>query len=299
MTFRRNRFQATSWTLALVATLVFAAFAASAQAPLTPTHHEGTTPPPQWDPQNMTADEMMQMCMMPMGAGGMPAGMMNASQDAMVQMCMMPMPGPMMNASSDVIERMYLMRMYLHHRGAVAMAELVPGRATHADLVDLARNITTSQAAEMEVIAGMLTARHNMTPQMIASMNASRMGHMMSIEAARLANLTGAQFETAFMDRMIMHHQMAIDMSQAVVGRGMHGDAEALAQGIVASQGPEIDRMKAWRTAWAAEPSAPAESASPTPTPTGEQEAPALSTLSVFALLAALAMLARSRRRTR
>jgi uncharacterized protein (DUF305 family) len=53
------------------------------------------------------------------------------------------------NARGDEFDRLFLQMMHDHHRGAIAMAELVPDRATHQELKTLAQNIMTSQEAEI------------------------------------------------------------------------------------------------------------------------------------------------------
>jgi uncharacterized protein (DUF305 family) len=53
------------------------------------------------------------------------------------------------NARGDEFDRLFLQMMHDHHRGAIAMAELVPDRATHRELKTLAQNIMASQEAEI------------------------------------------------------------------------------------------------------------------------------------------------------
>jgi uncharacterized protein (DUF305 family) len=53
-------------------------------------------------------------------------------------------------ASGDDFDKAFLMMMHEHHRGALAMAELVPERATHQELKTLAQNIIAAQEAEIQ-----------------------------------------------------------------------------------------------------------------------------------------------------
>ena len=53
------------------------------------------------------------------------------------------------SATGDEFDRLFLQMMHDHHRGAIAMAELVPDRATHQELKTLAQNIMTTQEAEI------------------------------------------------------------------------------------------------------------------------------------------------------
>jgi uncharacterized protein (DUF305 family) len=62
----------------------------------------------------------------------------------------MGMAGMLQNATGDEFDKLFLQLMHEHHRGAIAMAELVPDRATHEELKALARNIITTQEAEIQ-----------------------------------------------------------------------------------------------------------------------------------------------------
>ncbi|HEX8598635.1 MAG TPA: DUF305 domain-containing protein [Chloroflexia bacterium] len=54
------------------------------------------------------------------------------------------------NLRGDEFDKAFLQMMHEHHRGAIAMSELVPTRATHSELKTLAQNIITSQEAEIQ-----------------------------------------------------------------------------------------------------------------------------------------------------
>ena len=56
----------------------------------------------------------------------------------------------------DEFDKEFLMMMHMHHMGAIDMAKLVPDRATHQELKDLAHNIISTQTAEMEQFEGWL-----------------------------------------------------------------------------------------------------------------------------------------------
>jgi uncharacterized protein (DUF305 family) len=61
---------------------------------------------------------------------------------------------------------------------------------------------------------------------------------------------TTENFDRAFVDAMIPHHQSAIMMAQAALERAEHPELKSLAQAIIAAQQREIDQMQAWRGAW-------------------------------------------------
>jgi uncharacterized protein (DUF305 family) len=56
--------------------------------------------------------------------------------------------------------------------------------------------------------------------------------------------------DTMFIDSMIPHHQMAIDMSQMALDQAEHEELRQMAQQIIDAQQAEIDQMQMWRAEW-------------------------------------------------
>lgn len=63
-------------------------------------------------------------------------------------------------------------------------------------------------------------------------------------------NLSGNDFDKAFLYQMIMHHQMAVQMSQLAKNQAKHDELKKLADDIINSQSREIDLMKQWQKSW-------------------------------------------------
>lgn len=60
-----------------------------------------------------------------------------------------------------------------------------------------------------------------------------------------------ADFDRAFIDAMVPHHESAIEMAQAAKEAGLdQADLVAVADAILATQKVEIDQMKDWRGEW-------------------------------------------------
>lgn len=259
-------------TQRLVLTLVtVAAIAAISSLPLgvataqaADEHHlPDETPSAMTDGANMTQDELQLMCMTPMDTMGM---MHNATPGSMMRMCMMQVPPGMGNASDEDLERMFLMRMTMHHRAAVAMADLAMDRAMHPELRDLARNISTTRSAEIENMTRWLREWHNTTPP-----HDTMMDLLMQMQLAAMSNMTEADFERTFLDQMIMHHEAALNMSEPMMDRAPHAEAREAADEILTMQQLELDRMQAWRETGFEETST---ATTPTTAPGGNPEAP-------------------------
>lgn len=56
--------------------------------------------------------------------------------------------------------------------------------------------------------------------------------------------------DVAFATDMIPHHAQALQMVDLTIGRELSPEVQTLAEGILAAQGPEIQTMTAWLTAW-------------------------------------------------
>lgn len=65
-----------------------------------------------------------------------------------------------------------------------------------------------------------------------------------------LQGKTGDDFDQAFIEQMIIHHQGAIDMAKLAQKNAKHGEIKNLADDILSAQSKEIDRMQTWQTQW-------------------------------------------------
>lgn len=56
--------------------------------------------------------------------------------------------------------------------------------------------------------------------------------------------------EIRFLEGMIDHHQMALDMANHCLGKTQNADLKALCQAVIEAQTPEIQLMQEWLLAW-------------------------------------------------
>ncbi len=59
-----------------------------------------------------------------------------------------------------------------------------------------------------------------------------------------------AEFDLRFLDGMILHHQGAIAMAEAVLQNSQRSEMKQLAEAVTVAQQGEIDQMQQWRQAW-------------------------------------------------
>ena len=75
------------------------------------------------------------------------------------------------------------------------------------------------------------------------------------INAVRCASSNRDDADVMFAQMMIPHHQQAVEMSEMLLAKdNIPDNVRDFAQGVVAAQGPEIERMNAMLTAWDEEP---------------------------------------------
>jgi uncharacterized protein (DUF305 family) len=65
-----------------------------------------------------------------------------------------------------------------------------------------------------------------------------------------LATKTGDDYDKAFLEMMIVHHQGAIDMASLSPTRAKHDEIKTLSQDIITAQKKEISDMQQWQMDW-------------------------------------------------
>ncbi len=82
------------------------------------------------------------------------------------------------------------------------------------------------------------------------------MGSTMSMESmmtgmmANLKGKTGNEFDKAFLTEMVMHHEGAVVMAQAVLTSTDRPELKKLANEIIVAQNKEVSQMRAWYKMW-------------------------------------------------
>lgn len=66
----------------------------------------------------------------------------------------------------------------------------------------------------------------------------------------QLENKSGDEFDKAFIEMMIAHHQGAIDMANLIPARAKHDEIKKLGEAIISAQTKEIKDMQQWQRDW-------------------------------------------------
>ncbi|MGK5498195.1 DUF305 domain-containing protein [Streptomyces sp. URMC 125] len=132
-----------------------------------------------------------------------------------------------------------------HHRQAVRMAGLAPGRAGSAEVRKLAEDIRKAQGPEISTLSGWLTSWGEEVPAEGAADHSAHGadGMMTAGQMDALEDSSGTAFDTAFLEMMIEHHEGAVAMARTERADGAYGPAKKMADAIIASQTAEIARM--------------------------------------------------------
>ncbi|WP_447002998.1 DUF305 domain-containing protein [Saccharothrix isguenensis] len=132
-----------------------------------------------------------------------------------------------------------------HHEGAIRMAQLAPSRTANARILDLAARVERAQDPEIRTMTAWLEAwGADVTPGGGHAGHGSSMPGMSDEDTAKLEAAEAADFDRAFLELMIEHHQGAVDMSTTLLGSGRNADARKLAEQIIAAQQAEITEME-------------------------------------------------------
>jgi uncharacterized protein (DUF305 family) len=155
-------------------------------------------------------------------------------------------------ATAAPFDRQFIDMMVPHHQGAVAMARIALTRATHAQIKRLAQSIVAAQNKEIAQMTAWRRAWYGSAATSDMAHMPMLPGLMMHMDMMGDINhlKTAAPFDKAFIDAMILHHQMAIAAAKLELARGTHGQLKALALSIIEDQAREIGLMQAYRDLW-------------------------------------------------
>ena len=147
--------------------------------------------------------------------------------------------------------------MAMHHRQGIAMGRVAERKGTTPALRAFAKKTADEQEKELlelkkhrdhwyagapEMDHSQMMAQMHQTPGMSGHANMDMQGDIAKLQAA-----TGKAFDRLFLDMMIPHHQMAIDMSKEAVTKAEHAEIKEMARLGIIKQQKEIAEMKRLR----------------------------------------------------
>lgn len=154
--------------------------------------------------------------------------------------------------TGEMYDRNFIANMIAHHQGAVDMAKLAQVNAKHPELKAMADDIVSAQEKEISDMLSWQKAWGYPSTSAEDMQDHSAMGMMddMASMTAELEGKTGDDFDKAFIEQMIMHHQSAIDMAAPGKDNALRQEVKDLSAAIVSAQTKEIAQMKTWQNDW-------------------------------------------------
>ena len=153
------------------------------------------------------------------------------------------------------IDKHFIEEMIPHHEGAIDMAELALTRDTKPEIKTLANAIIKSQTDEIiQMKAWYKSWFGTDVPEDTdreKGMGRGMMNGGMMGDEADISSLEKAEdFDRAFVDEMIPHHQMAVMMSNMLLSTTNRPEMNRLGSNIISAQTKEIDEMRQWYRDW-------------------------------------------------
>jgi uncharacterized protein (DUF305 family) len=156
-------------------------------------------------------------------------------------------------AADQPFDLQFLDSMIHHHNAAVVMAKMVLDKTERPELKVFAQKITDDQTKEIarmkqlreQWYPGRPSAVNMEMPGMVGGMKMMNGEHMKDMD-----DMEPSHFDNHFLKMMISHHEGAVTMSKGAQQKAEHTEIKQLAENIIKAQGPEIEQMKNWQTAW-------------------------------------------------
>lgn len=91
---------------------------------------------------------------------------------------------------------------------------------------------------------------HMMPNGMMMADSGSTMHDSMAGMMSGLSGKTGDEFDKAFLEEMIVHHEGAVDMAEALLKNTKRPELQKLGNDIITAQTGEIRMMREWLQSW-------------------------------------------------
>ena len=155
--------------------------------------------------------------------------------------------------SVSSLDQHFIEQMMPHHEGAIAMANLALEKAMRPEIKELAKTIVRAQESENQQMKswykdwfGKDVPKGSAMMGGMMSQGGMHMGGTEDLTALKNA----VDFDKAFLEQMIPHHQMAIMMANMLESGSNQPEMKQLAKNIIDSQTKEIQQMQGWYKVW-------------------------------------------------
>lgn len=170
-------------------------------------------------------------------------------------------PDPQWRNRMEQSDQHFIVMMIPHHDDAIAMAELALTHSRRPEIKALARQIQHTQTQENQHMRtwyqqwyGTQVPEWQMGmgqgQRLMAGHNWQQPGQGGCMSSDLNALTTAPDFDRAFLEAMVPHHQMGVRMAEMVLARSDRPEIQTLATAIIQAQTAEIDQMQYWYQEW-------------------------------------------------
>jgi uncharacterized protein (DUF305 family) len=147
----------------------------------------------------------------------------------------------------------FIDQMIMHHEGAIMSSEHMISDSKRPELRKLAEDIQRSQSEQVKQMQAMRKDWYPDAERTFGMMDPSQMDEMMGdgmmeqMMGGSMREMMGADAtDEMFLEMMIPHHQMAVDMSEKALTEAEHPELDDLARKIEDEQSAQIELMKGY-----------------------------------------------------
>lgn len=150
------------------------------------------------------------------------------------------------------LDKHFIEQMIPHHEGAIEMAKLAQERSKRPEILNLAGSIIKSQSQEITQMQTWYKSWSGVDVPVNTNVSLGMgrgimHGGMMGGKTSDITSLKNTtDFDEAFLQEMIPHHQMAVMMAQMLLAGTDRLEMKQLSQNIIAAQEKEIEQMRSW-----------------------------------------------------
>lgn len=161
--------------------------------------------------------------------------------------------------NSSLIDAHFIEQMIPHHEDAIIMAKLAETKAKRPEVKELARDIIDSQGREIDQMKDWYkewfgldvpTGTQVMNQHGMMGNDSNMHMGMMGDESDITRLEQTSDFDKAFIEDMIPHHQMAVMMATMLKNGTGRPEMIRLAEDIISAQTKEINEMRQWYKNW-------------------------------------------------
>ena len=150
-------------------------------------------------------------------------------------------------AGYTVADVEFMQGMIAHHAQAIYMSRMAESHKANPRVVRLAIKIDQSQVAEIRIMQDWLRSNGQHAPDTSSWRTMTMPGMLTAAQLDSLDKSTGVEFDRAFLEMMIAHHEGALKMVDdlfATTRAGQEVDVNVFANDVVSVQTAEIGMMR-------------------------------------------------------